>query len=471
MTASSATTRGEARNGQAIGARRSPWYKHLYFWVLVGIGLGILVGAVAPKVGVGLQPVGDSFVSLIKMVITPVIFCTVVVGIASVDSLRRVGRIGIKTIGYFELVTTAALALGLIVMNVLKPGAGVHAKPSHIKVADAVSGFIAQGHHQHWYDPIVNAIPNSVVGAFSTGNVLQVLVFAILFGLALNQMGPVGKTVVGAVDTVGKAIFGVVRLVMYLAPIGAGAAMAFTVGKYGIHTLEDLAKLVAIFYGTAIVFVVGVLGAIARANGIGIFKLLRYLKDELLVVLGTSSSEAVLPQLMRKLENLGCARDVVGLTVPTGYSFNLDGTCIYLTLAALYIAQAQDINLSLASQLGLLAVLLITSKGAAGVTGSGFIVLAATLSTVGTIPVAGIMLVFGIDKFMSECRALTNLVGNSVASIVIARSEGQFDEERARRVLGGDEPADDLDVLLPDVTLPAGFGQPQPALASAGANR
>jgi aerobic C4-dicarboxylate transport protein len=354
---------------------------------------------------------------------------------------------------------------------VLKPGAGVHAQPSHIKVADAVGGFIAQGHHQHWYDPIVNAIPDSVVGAFSTGNVLQVLVFAILLGIALNQMGPVGKSVVGAVDTVGKAVFGVVRLVMYLAPIGAGAAMAFTVGKYGIHTLEHLVVFVAIFYGTAVVFVVGVLGPIARANGIGIFKLLRYLKDELLVVLGTSSSEAVLPQLMRKLENLGCARDVVGLTVPTGYSFNLDGTCIYLTLAALYIAQAQDVNLSLASQLGLLAVLLVTSKGAAGVTGSGFIVLAATLSSVGTIPVAGIMLVFGIDKFMSECRALTNLVGNSVASIVVARSEGQFDEERARRVLSGEEPADDLDVLLPDVALPARFGQPQPALATAGANR
>jgi aerobic C4-dicarboxylate transport protein len=400
------------------------------------------------------------------MVITPVIFCTVVVGIASVDSMRRVGRIGLKTIAYFEVVTTAALALGLIVMNVLKPGNGVHARPAHIKVAEAVGGFISQGHHQHWYDPIVNAIPDSVVGAFSTGNVLQVLVFAVLFGIALNQMGAVGKTVVSAVDTVGKAVFGVVRLVMYAAPIGAGAAMAFTVGKYGVHSLEKLAELVAIFYGTSLVFVIAVLGSIARANGIGILKLLRYLKDELLVVLGTSSSEAVLPQLMRKLENLGCARDVVGLTVPTGYSFNLDGTCIYLTLAALYIAQAQDVKLSLAAQLGLLAVLLITSKGAAGVTGSGFIVLAATLSSVGTIPVAGIMLVFGIDKFMSECRALTNLVGNAVASIVVARSEGQFDEVRARAVLDGTAPASDLGDLVGDITLPTPIGRPEPALAA-----
>jgi aerobic C4-dicarboxylate transport protein len=247
--------------------------------------------------------------------------------------------------------------------------------------------------------------------------------------------------------------------------------MAFTVGKYGIHTLEKLAELVAIFYGTSILFIVGVLGSIARVNGVGIFKLLRYLKDELLVVLGTSSSEAALPQLMRKLERLGCARDVVGLTVPTGYSFNLDGTCIYLTLAALYIAQAQDIRLSLATQLGLLAVLLITSKGAAGVTGSGFIVLAATLSSVGTIPVAGIMLVFGIDKFMSECRALTNLVGNAVATVVVARSEGQFDAERARRVLRGEEPAADIEPLLPDLTIPAPLRQRQPALGSALASR
>jgi aerobic C4-dicarboxylate transport protein len=471
MTATRSMTVDDNRKlGDPEAAPRKPWYRHLYVWVLAGIGLGIVVGALAPSVGVGLQPVGDSFVSMIKMVITPVIFCTVVVGIGSIDSLRRVGRIGIKTIGYFELVTTAALALGLVVMNLLKPGAGVHANPSHIQVTSAVGGFIAQGHHQHWYDPIVNAIPDSVVGAFAAGNVLQVLVFAVLLGIALNQMGPTGRTVVGAIDTVGKAIFGVVRLIMYLAPIGAGAAMAYTVGKYGIHSLAKLAELVAIFYGTAIVFVVGVLGTIARANGVSIFKLLRYLKDELLVVLGTSSSEAVLPQLMRKLENLGCARDVVGLTVPTGYSFNLDGTCIYLTLAALYIAQAQDVKLSLAAQLGLLAVLLITSKGAAGVTGSGFIVLAATLSSVGTIPVAGIMLVFGIDKFMSECRALTNLVGNSVATIVVARSEGQFDEERARAVLRGEASDDDLHVLLPDAINPGLLGQPEPALAAASAS-
>jgi aerobic C4-dicarboxylate transport protein len=442
-----------ALTSTTTGAERRPLHRTLYAWVLVGILLGVAVGAADPALGASLEPVGGSFVDLIKMVITPVIFCTVVVGIGSVDSLKRVGRIGVKALVYFEVVTTAALALGLVVMNVLRPGDGVHATSGALKVNDTVSGFISQGEASHWYDPIVHAIPDSIVGAFAEGNVLQVLVFAVLFGIAVNIMGEPGKPLVGGIERVGQALFGVVRLVMYAAPIGAFGAMAYTVGEYGLDTLTSLLKLILIFYGTSLVFVFGVLGAIARANGVSILRLVRYMKEELLIVLGTSSSESVLPQVMRKLEHLGCSREVVGLTVPAGYSFNLDGTCIYLTLAALYVAQAQDVTMGLAAQLGLLAVLLITSKGAAGVTGSGFIVLAATLSSVGTVPVAGIMLIFGIDKFMSECRALTNLVGNSLASIVVARSEGQFDAARARRVLAGDG-VDELELLRPGAGVP-----------------
>jgi aerobic C4-dicarboxylate transport protein len=438
---------------------RKPWYRTLYAWVLAGIAAGIAVGALAPDVGTGLQPFGTSFVNLIKMVITPVIFCTVVVGIGSVDSLKRVGRIGGKTLAYFEVVTSAALALGLIVMNVLRPGDGVHAAPSGIKVSETVTGFIHHGQASHWYDPLVNAIPNSVVGAFAEGDVLQVLVFAVLFGVAVNAMGEAGRPITQGIEKVGHALFGVVRLVMYAAPIGAFGAMAYTVGEYGLDSLTSLLKLIAIFYGTSLFFVLVVLGGIARANGVSILRLIRYMKEELLVVLGTSSSESVLPQVMRKLERLGCSRQVVGLTVPSGYSFNLDGTCIYLTLAALYVAQAQDVSLSLGAQLGLMAILLLTSKGAAGVTGSGFIVLAATLSSIGTVPVAGIMLLFGIDKFMSECRALTNLMGNTVASIVVARSEGQFDAQRARAVLAG-EP-------VPEPITPEPLRAPAPLPAAA----
>jgi aerobic C4-dicarboxylate transport protein len=440
-------------------------FRKLYTWVLIGIALGIVVGIAAPDAASSLQPVGTSFVDLIKMVIAPIVFCTVVVGIGSMDSLRRVGRVGVKSLVYFEVMTTLALALGLIVMNVLRPGSGVHANAGSIHVSDKVAGFISQGESSHWYDPIVHAVPDSVVGAFAAGDVLQVLVFAVLFGIALNRLGDTGKPIVAGIERVSQALFGVVRLIMWAAPIGAFGAMAYTVGEYGVEALTSLLKLVLIFYGTALVFVLGALGLVARRAGISIFKLLRYLREELLVVLGTSSSESVLPQVMAKLEHLGCSRQVVGLTVPTGYSFNLDGTCIYLTLAALYVAQAQDVTLSLGAQLGLVAILLLTSKGAAGVTGSGFIVLAATLSSLGTVPVAGIMLIFGIDKFMSECRALTNLVGNSVATIVVSRWEGQLDLARAQRVLAGElpmptaAPADDAPV---PPTVPAPRRAPVP---------
>lgn len=453
--------------GTAAPPARTPWHRRLYFWVLVGILAGGVLGALAPGFGASLEPIGSSFVSLIKMVIAPVVFCTVVAGIGSLDSLRKVGRIGGKSLLYFEVVTTLALALGLIVMNVLQPGDGVHADPAKIAVSDTVSGFITQGEHQHWYEPLTHMIPSSVVGAFADGDILQVLFFSVLFGVALNLMGPTGKPIAAGIDTLAQAFFRIVRIVMYAAPIGAFGAMAYTVGEYGTEALTSLLRLILIFYGTSLFFVLVVLGGIAWRNGVNILKLIRYFKDELLVVLGTSSSESVLPNLMRKLEHLGCSKQVVGLTVPTGYSFNLDGTAIYLTLAALFVAQAQDVTLSLGAQLGLVGILMLTSKGAAGVTGSGFIVLAATLSSLGTVPVAGIMLIFGIDKFMSECRALTNTIGNSVASIVVARSEGQFDEAKARRVLDGLEPyrapqlapADDGPATAP---VPADAPRPQP---------
>lgn len=420
----------------ATGTRR-PWYRLLYVWVLLGIVGGIVVGAVAPTTAVQLQPLGDMFVGLIKMVITPIIFCTVVSGIAGVDSLRRVGRIGLKSLIYFEAMTTVALVLGLVAMNVLHPGSGVHADVANLKVSEKVAGFISSGEHQGVWAFFTDLVPSSVIGAFADGNVLQVLVFAVLFAVALKLAGPAASGVAAGVERLSLVLFSILRVVMYAAPVGAFGAMAFTVGKYGLHTLTSLGSLIGIFYGTSAVFVLLVLGGVCAVFRVNVFSLLRYIKGELLVVLGTSSSETVLPSLMNKLEHLGVPRQVVGLTVPTGYSFNLDGTCIYLTLASLYIAQATGVHLSLTAQLGIVAVLLLTSKGAAGVTGSGFIVLAATLSAVGTIPVAGIMLVFGIDKFMSECRALTNVCGNTVGTVVIAAWEGVLDRDRMHRVLSG----------------------------------
>jgi len=449
---------------RTAGTGRRRWYRQLYPWVLFGIAAGVVVGTYAPGVGVDLQPLGTTFVDAIKMIITPIVFCVVVGGIAQIDDIRRVGRVGLKALGYFEVVTTAALMLGLVVMNVLRPGDGVHADPAALKVSKTVAGYVSQGEDQGWGTFLSDLVPSSIVGAFAEGNVLQVLFFAVLFGIALKLVGPAATPIGVAVDRLGKVIFQVLRIVMYAAPVGAFGAMAYTIGKYGLHTLTSLGELIAIFYGTSLFFVLVVLGGIAKACGINMFKLLRYLRAELLVVLGTSSSESVLPQVMRKLELAGAPRQIVGLTVPTGYSFNLDGTCIYLTLASLYVAQALDVHLSLGQQLGIIGVLLLTSKGAAGVTGSGFIVLAATLSTVGTIPVAGIMLLFGIDKFMSECRALTNVCGNSLATLVVARWEGVLDREKLRRALAG-EPmeADPTDELLSGVGHPA--EHPPPAAA------
>ncbi len=451
--------------GTAATSHRRSWYRQIYFWVLVGIVAGILVGQFSPNTGIALEPVGLAFVSLIKMVITPVIFCTVVAGIASMESVKKVGRIGGKALLYFELMTTVALVLGLVVMNVTKPGAGVNADVGKIKVTDTVSGLIEQGTISHWYDFIFHIFPSSVVGAFAEGNILQVLFFSVVFAFALMHLGERGRPIIVGIERTGQAFFGVIRIVMYAAPVGAFGAMAFTIGKYGLDTLTSLLQLILTFYGTAVFFVVVILGLVARYAGVNIFKLLRYLKEELLIVLGTSSSESVLPQVMKKLEHLGVPKPVVGLTVPTGYSFNLDGTCLYLTLAVLYLAQATNTALSLGQQLGIIGVLLLTSKGAAGVTGSGFIVLAATLSSVGTVPVAAIMLIFGIDKFMSECRALTNMIGNSVATLVVAKSENVFDVERARRILNREEVLEEMSIFDDDEIASI---TPPPALVTAG---
>lgn len=424
----------------------------LYFWVLVGIIAGTVTGSLSPRFGVALEPLGSTFVSLIKMVIAPVIFCTVVTGLASMDSLKQVGRVGGKALLYFEGLTTVALLLGLAVANVVKPGRGIDVDPDAIPVDEGLGGLIEQGESSSWYDFLLRMVPDSIVGAFADGDVLQVLFVSVLFALALRELGARGQAVARAVETFGQVMFGIVRLVMYAAPVGAFGAMAFAVGTYGLSTLTGLLALISTFYATSLFFVVVVLGLVLKRCGVSIFALLRYLRPELLVVLGTSSSETVLPQLMRKLVHLGCPKPVVGLTVPSGYSFNLNGTCIYLSMASLFIAQAQDISLSFGQQVTLVLVLMLTSKGATGVTGSGFIVLASTLSALSLIPVAGVVLIFGIDRLMSKCRALTNLCGNATGSIVVATWEKSFDQERCRRVLSG-ESLQDLDEVLEDDTL------------------
>jgi len=431
---------------------RSRWYRQLYVWVLVGIAAGIAVGAVWPSVGTNLEPLGTVFVSMITMVVGPIIFVTVVGGIAGVDDLRKVGRIGVKSLIYFEGMTTIALIIGLIAIDVLHPGSSIHADPATLKLTGKAAEYAAQGQAQGFWSILTEIVPSSAIGAFtSTGSDLQVVFFAILFGVAIKLVGEPAAGVAAGVEKIGKVFFALLRIIMYAAPVGAFGAMAFTVGKYGLHTLTSLGSLIGLMYGTGALFVLVGLGAVCAAFRLNILALLRYIKDELLIVLGTSSSETVLPRLMGKIERAGVPEDVVGLTVPAGYSFNLDGTCIYLTLAALFVAQATGTHLSLGQQLGILAILLLTSKGAAGVTGSGFIVLAATLASVGTIPVAGIMLIFGIDRFMSTARALVNACGNAVGSFVVAAWEGVLDREKARAAMSGqpvDEDADEESLAL-----------------------
>jgi aerobic C4-dicarboxylate transport protein len=387
---------------------------------------------------------GDGFVKLIKMVIAPIIFCTVVSGIAHISEVKKVGRVAVKALIYFEVVSTFALALGLIVGNVLHPGAGFQGQSN----AAAVASYAKQASEMKSVDFVLHVIPETVVGAFAQGEILQVLLFAILFGFALMALGERGHTVRSFIDDVAHAIFGVIAIIVKAAPIGAFGAMAYTIGRYGPQALGNLAGLIATFYLTSLVFVTVVLGLIARVAGFSIFKFLRYIKDELLIVLGTSSSESALPQMMEKLERLGCSKPVVGLVVPTGYSFNLDGTNIYMTLATLFIAQAMNIDLSFGDQLTILIVAMLTSKGASGITGAGFITLAGTLAAVRPELVPGMAIVLGIDKFMSECRALVNLCGNGVACVVVAWWEGELDRDKLRVAIDRDIDPTDIEVAV-----------------------
>ncbi len=399
----------------------------LYFQVILAITIGICLGHVYPSLGADMKPLGDGFVKLIKMIIAPVIFCTVVTGIAGMESMKAVGKTGAIALIYFEVVSTLALIIGLCVVNVLQPGAGMNVDPSSLD-ASAISVYADQAQSQGIIPFLLDVIPASVIGAFAGGNILQVLLFAVLFGFSLHHIGEKGKPIFNIIDGFSQVIFGIINMIMKLAPIGAFGAMAFTIGKYGIGSLVQLGQLIASFYLTCLLFIFLVLGSIAKANGFSIVRFISYIREELLIVLGTSSSESVLPRMLVKMEALGCKKSVVGLVIPTGYSFNLDGTSIYLTMAAVFIAQATNTPLDLFHQLTLLVVLLISSKGAAGVTGSGFIVLAATISAVGHLPLAGLALTLGIDRFMSEARALTNLIGNGVATLVVARYCDQLDE-------------------------------------------
>jgi aerobic C4-dicarboxylate transport protein len=437
--------------GHAVtAASRKPLYSHLYAQVLTAIILGILLGYFYPQLGEQMKPFGDAFIKMIKMLIAPIIFCTVVHGIAGMEDLKRVGRVGIKALIYFEVVTTLALIVGLVIVNILQPGAGMNVDAKAIDTK-SIQIYTTKAGQQGTVEFFLNIIPATVVGAFAEGEILQVLFFAILFAFALSLLGERGKPLLNLIDIVSHALFGVVGIIMRVAPLGAFGAMAFTIGKYGVGSLVSLGHLMAAFYITCLIFIFGVLGSIAWLAGFSIWKFIKYIKEELLIVLGTSSSESVLPRMIAKLENLGCKETVVGLVIPTGYSFNLDGTCIYLTMAAIFLAQATNTELTLWHQIGIIAMLLLTSKGAAGVTGSGFIVLAATLSSVGTIPVASIALILGVDRFMSEARALTNLIGNGVATIVVSKWERALDEERMRQLL---EHETELEAEEPEKAMP-----------------
>ncbi|MBL9209710.1 MAG: dicarboxylate/amino acid:cation symporter [Opitutaceae bacterium] len=414
--------------------RKPRLIESLYVQVLIGIVVGGLLGYLQPAWGVKLRPLGDAFVSLVKMLIAPIIFTTVVVGLAGMGDLKKIGRVGAKALIYFEVVTTLALLIGLVVANVFTPGAGFHADPSTLD-AKGLAKYTNAAQQMDTVQFILHIIPKTFVSAFAEGEILQVLLLAILFGLALGRIGEHGRPVLNLLHEIARVFFGIVSIVTRAAPIAAAGAMAFTIGEYGVGKLAQLGFLLLCVYLTCFLFIVFVLGGIARLAGFSLWKVIRYIREELLLVLGTSSSESALPGLMEKMEKTGCARPVVGIVVPSGYSFNLDGTCIYLTMAALFVAQATDTPLNLGQQLGLLGLLLVTSKGAAGVTGSGFIVLAATLEMTKTVPVAGIMLLLGVDRFMSEARAITNFIGNTVATLVIAKWEGAFDASKAGAIL------------------------------------
>ena len=413
------------------------WIKSLYVQVLIAVTLGILLGHFYPGVGESMKPLGDGFIKLIKMIIAPIIFCTVVSGIAGMENMKTVGKTGGYALLYFEIVSTVSLVLGLIIVNWIAPGTGMNIDASTIDT-NSIKAYTDPSKMQGTVDFLMNIIPNTVVDAFAKGEILQVLMIAIIFGFALHKLGAKGRLVFDLIDKISHVFFGIVSMIMKLAPIGAFGAMAFTIGKYGLGSLFSLGKLMGTFYLTCLIFVFVVLGAISFFHGFSIWKFVKYIKEELLIVLGTSSSESVLPRMLAKMENLGVKKSVVGLVIPAGYSFNLDGTSIYLTMAAVFVAQATNTPLDITHQLTLLAVLLLTSKGAAGVTGSGFIVLAATLGAVGHVPVAGLALILGIDRFMSEARALTNLVGNGVATIVVGKWCGEVNDAKLKAHLNNE---------------------------------
>lgn len=408
--------------------------RHLYVQVLIAIALGILLGAVNPGLGAQLKPLGDAFIRLIKMLIAPIIFLTVVIGIAGMGDVKRLGRVGAKAMIYFEVVSTLALVIGMVVVNVVKPGEGINATVETLD-AKSVETYAQAASHSSMLDFFLHIIPDTFVGAFANGEILQVLLISVLFGFAMSRLGEHARPVINLLNEVSRVFFGIVSMVTKIAPVAAFGAMAFTIGKYGIGSLLSLGKLMACVYVTCFLFVFVLLGLIARLHGFSVFKLLAYIKEELLIVLGTSSSESVLPRMMQKMEEIGCARPIVGIVLPAGYSFNLDGTSIYLTMAAIFVAQATNTPLTLTQELTILGVLLLTSKGAAGVTGSGFVTLAATLASVSHIPVAGLALLIGVDRFMSEARALTNLCGNAVAMVVVAMWEKAFDRTKGAAIL------------------------------------
>jgi aerobic C4-dicarboxylate transport protein len=439
------------------------WYRQLYFWVLIAIVLGVLVGWLSPSTGEAMEPIGTTFITAMKMLICPIVFLTIVGGIASVADLKKVGMTGIKALTYFQVGTIIAMITGLVAINLFRLGDGVNANPDTIEASESAQKLITAGEEKQWWEFITHLVPDSVFGPFVEGDILQVIFLAVIFGVALNAVGQIGGPVLDAVTRLTAIVFKVLGYVMKLAPLGAFGAMAYAIGKYGVSTLTSLGSLILLFYVTSALFVIVVLGSVMAYLRLNIFHLLRYLKEELLLILGTSTAEPALPALMRKLEHAGVSKPTVGLVVPTGYSFNLDGAAIYLSLSALYIAQATNTDLTIGQQIGLLAVMLLTSKGAAGVAGGGFIALTATLSTLGTIPAIGIMLVFGIDKFMSECRALVNFIGNAVATLFVAKWNGEVDIDRARMVFAGKEvPPLQADPIEPvaEIVTPAANGKP-----------
>ncbi|KTB57455.1 C4-dicarboxylate transporter DctA [Pseudomonas sp. MAFF 301514] len=416
-------------------ARRTPLYQHLYVQVLAAIVLGVILGHFSPGLGEQMKPLGDTFIKLIKMLIAPIIFCTVVSGIAGMQDLKRIGRIGFKSLVYFEVLTTIALMVGLIGVNLFKPGAGMHIDPASLDVS-AIAGYTKAAHDQSVVGFLTHIVPSTVFGAFTDGDILQVLFISVLFAFGLQLLGDTGKPLLNTIDLVAKAFFRMLKIVMYLAPLGAFGGMAFTVGKYGVQSLGAYVNLLLCYYVTGLVFVFVVLNLVARLAGFSLWKFLKYIREELVLVLGTSSSESALPRLMGKLEKLGCEKSTVGLVVPSGYCFNLDGSCINMTVLAIFIAQALDIDVSLYHQVTLLLILLLTSKGAASVTGGAFITLAATLGSIDVIPAAGLVLVLGVYRFISEGGALINVIGNGVATLFIARWDGALDREQLKRELG-----------------------------------